>query len=138
MSQEIEAHSLKQRLTDDLKQALRGGDKVRVSVIRLVMTAIKNALDRVFTNAPTIMERLGNEFTSQNFIRKVMHDQQHAYIDLLVACKHLDTPFDQAHQKIGRQLKSIATEYGYEALPDKVPDTNIFRNGTESTVYRRR
>jgi len=34
---------LKQKLMDDLKQAMRGGDKVRRSVIRLVMSAIKNA-----------------------------------------------------------------------------------------------
>ena len=34
---------LKQKLTDDLKQAMRGGDKVRRSVIRLVMASIKNA-----------------------------------------------------------------------------------------------
>ena len=34
---------LKQRLTDDLKGAMRGGDKVRVSVIRMLMAAIKNA-----------------------------------------------------------------------------------------------
>ena len=34
---------LKQKLTDDLRQALRGRDKVRCSVIRLVMAAIKNA-----------------------------------------------------------------------------------------------
>jgi len=34
---------LKQKLVDDLKQALRGGDTVRRSVIRLVMAAIKNA-----------------------------------------------------------------------------------------------
>jgi uncharacterized protein YqeY len=34
---------LKQKLTDDLKQAMRDGDKVRRSVIRLVMAAIKNA-----------------------------------------------------------------------------------------------
>ncbi len=34
---------LKQKLADDLKQALRGGDKVRRSVIRLVMAGIKNA-----------------------------------------------------------------------------------------------
>jgi len=34
---------LKQKLTDDLKQAMRSGDKVRRSVIRLVMAAIKNA-----------------------------------------------------------------------------------------------
>ena len=34
---------LKQKLTDDLKQALRDGDKVKRSVIRMVMAAIKNA-----------------------------------------------------------------------------------------------
>ena len=35
--------SLKQKLSDDLKQAMRGGDVVRRSVIRLLMAAIKNA-----------------------------------------------------------------------------------------------
>jgi len=35
--------ALKQKLTDDLKQAMRDRDKVRLSVIRLVMFAIKNA-----------------------------------------------------------------------------------------------
>ena len=35
--------TLKQKLTEDLKQALRDGDKVKRSVIRLVMAAIKNA-----------------------------------------------------------------------------------------------
>ena len=34
---------LKQKLAGDLKQAMVGGDKVRRSVIRLVMAAIKNA-----------------------------------------------------------------------------------------------
>ena len=34
---------LKQKLADDLKQAMRDGDKVRRSVIRLVIAAIKNA-----------------------------------------------------------------------------------------------
>lgn len=34
---------IKQKLTDNLKQAMRDGDKVRRSVIRLVMAAIKNA-----------------------------------------------------------------------------------------------
>ena len=43
MQQETAPLSLKQKLTDDIKQALRGGDKVRVSVIRMVMAAIKNA-----------------------------------------------------------------------------------------------
>ena len=34
---------LKQKLMDDLKGAMKGGDKLRRSVIRLVMSAIKNA-----------------------------------------------------------------------------------------------
>ena len=34
---------LKQKLTEDLKQAMRGGDTVRRSVIRLLMASIKNA-----------------------------------------------------------------------------------------------
>jgi len=40
---EQKAPILKQKLTDDLKQAMRDGDKVRRSVIRLAMAAIKNA-----------------------------------------------------------------------------------------------
>jgi len=34
--------ALKQKLSDDLKQAIRGRDKLRSSVIRLIMAAIKN------------------------------------------------------------------------------------------------
>ena len=34
---------LRQKLLDDLKQAMRSGDKVRRSVIRLVIAAIRNA-----------------------------------------------------------------------------------------------
>jgi uncharacterized protein YqeY len=41
MGQELSA--LQQKLTDDLRQAMRGGDTVKRSVIRLVMAAIKNA-----------------------------------------------------------------------------------------------
>ena len=35
--------NLKQKLTDDLKQAMKGGDTVRRSAVRLVMAAISNA-----------------------------------------------------------------------------------------------
>ncbi len=33
---------LRQKLSDDLKQAMKGGDKVRRSVIRLVIAAVRN------------------------------------------------------------------------------------------------
>jgi len=39
----MEEGSLKQKLTDDLKQAMKSGDKVKRSVIRLLMAAITNA-----------------------------------------------------------------------------------------------
>jgi len=42
-NQDSQESPLKQKLVEDLKQALKGGDKVRRSVIRLVMAAIKNA-----------------------------------------------------------------------------------------------
>ena len=35
--------NLKQKLTDDLKQAMRDGDKVKRSAIRLLMAAVNNA-----------------------------------------------------------------------------------------------
>src|SRR6185437_10500788 len=35
------AMTLKQQLTDDMKAAMRGGDKQRLGVIRLVLAAIK-------------------------------------------------------------------------------------------------
>ena len=34
---------LRQKLSDDLKQAMRGGDNVRRSVIRLLLAAVRNA-----------------------------------------------------------------------------------------------
>jgi hypothetical protein len=101
------------------------------------MTDITEALDRVFTNADTLIESLGDEFTSQQFLRNIIHDQQHAYIDLLVACKHLDMPFDQAHQRIGNRLEAIMAEKGYGKERHKNKDVNIFLKPTTLTIYRK-
>ncbi len=40
---EAQISPLQQKLTDDLKRAMKGGDRVRTSVIRFSMAAIKNA-----------------------------------------------------------------------------------------------
>ena len=37
------AAGLKERLSDDLRQAMRAGDRVRRSVLRLVLAAVQNA-----------------------------------------------------------------------------------------------
>ena len=42
-SQDSKVSPLKQKLMDELKLAMRGGDKVRLSVIRLLLSAIRNA-----------------------------------------------------------------------------------------------
>ena len=49
-NQDFHSPPLKQKLAEDFKQALRGGDKVKRSVLRLVLAAIKNAeIARQFT-----------------------------------------------------------------------------------------
>lgn len=42
-NQDSRGSPLKQKLAEDLKQALKGGDKIKCSVLRLVLAAIKNA-----------------------------------------------------------------------------------------------
>jgi len=42
-NQDFDGLLLKQKLAEDLKQALKGGDKLKCSVLRLVLAAIKNA-----------------------------------------------------------------------------------------------
>lgn len=101
------------------------------------MSDITDALDKLFINSEKIINELDNEFESQEFLRRVIHDQQHAYIDLLTACYHLTMPFDQAHQNIGRRLSSVAKQLGCEQLPGKADDKNIFRKDTRSTIYRK-
>jgi hypothetical protein len=101
------------------------------------MSNITTALNQMFTNADKIIQSLGDEFTSQQFLRRVIHDHQHAYIDLLVACQHLRLPFDQAHQKIGKRLESVMTAKGYTKERYRNQDTNIFLKPTMLTIYRR-
>ena len=48
--------ALKQKLSDDLKQALRGKDRCRISVIRLVMSAIHNT---EIANGVTFIDGMG-------------------------------------------------------------------------------
>lgn len=101
------------------------------------MTDITDARDRVFTNADAIIDSLGDEFTSQQFLRRVMHDQQHAYIDLLVAYKASPIPFDQAHQEIGNQLERMMAKRGYSKERQSNKDINIFQKKTMLTIYRK-
>lgn len=103
------------------------------------MTSITDALERLFENAISVIQDLGDEFTFQQFLREVAHDQQHAYIDLLYVSKNHERPFGHAHQHIGKRLRKIAEENGYEMSESS--DNNeldFFGHETIKTVYRRK
>jgi hypothetical protein len=105
------------------------------------VTDIEKALEEMFDgekkSGQSVLKELGSVFTSQEFLRRIIHAEQHAYIRLLVACSHLKIPFDQAHQKIGQRIGVVARQHGYEADQEKQKDENIFRLPTESVIYRR-
>ncbi|MBN2470414.1 MAG: hypothetical protein JXN59_06805 [Anaerolineae bacterium] len=104
------------------------------------MTEMGDILGRLFAHAEQIIAALSEEtgkFNSQAFVRKVMQDQQMAYIDLLSYFRTHETPFQQAHQEIGTELRNRALALGYVQLPGKVEETSIFLTRTQATVYRR-
>ncbi|MCC6612513.1 MAG: hypothetical protein IT320_03485 [Anaerolineae bacterium] len=97
---------------------------------------IIQALDELFAAAPTVMASLGNEFTYHQFLRALMDHQKHAYIDLLYANRHREDPFDAAQQQVGKRLKQMAQDAGYERIEDG-KDLSIFDRETLRITYRR-
>lgn len=98
---------------------------------------ITRALDQLWSAAPEIMAALGDEFTFHQFLRRLMDEQKHAYIDLLQANYHRSDPFDAAQQLVGKRLKKLALEAGYERVEDG-KDLSIFDRETLRISYRRR
>jgi hypothetical protein len=104
------------------------------------MTQFGELLDRLFVNAEAIIEELSvetGEFNSQQFVRKVMHDQQAAYIDILAYFRDNAEPFHRAHVEIGYHLSEVAKQQGFEQLAGSIPETSVFLTPTTATVYRR-
>jgi hypothetical protein len=105
------------------------------------MTEMGDVLTRLFVNAAAIMAELSaadGTFNSQAFVRKVMQDQQTAYIDLLSYFRTHETSFQQAHQEIGAELRNRAVAQGYVQQSKKVAKTSIFLTRTQAIAYRRR
>ncbi len=97
---------------------------------------ITQALNRLWETAPSVMESLGEEFTYRQFLRCLMDQSKHAYIDLLQANYHRDDPFDAAQQQIGKRLKKMATEAGLKRR-EVGKDLSIFDRETLKIIYRR-
>lgn len=98
---------------------------------------ITQALDRLWEHAPEVMASLGDEFTYRQFLRALMDRCKHAYIDLLNANYHREDPFDAAQQQVGKRLKKMADEAGFERV-DGGKDLSIFDRETTKISYRRK
>lgn len=97
---------------------------------------IMAALDKLWLAAPFVMQSLGSEFSYHQFLRALMDNQKHAYIELLQANYHRDDPFDAAQQQVGKRLKKMAEEAGYQRV-EGGKDLSIFDRETVKITYRR-
>jgi len=101
-------------------------------------------LDRIFVNVEQFIDELVKRdarFTNLNLLRKVIQDQQQAYIDLLYSFRDEpnNRPFNAAHALIGARILSVAEKLGYEY--DETLDNSgkdIFGNPTKEKFYRRK
>lgn len=104
---------------------------------------VADVLQTLFANAGALMEELSaadGSFTSQKFLKQLAQRNQYAYIELLQRCTaHPDgSPFNIAHQHIGKKLSVEAPKFGYTRSEDVTrTETDIFDNPTGRVIYTR-
>ncbi len=116
---------LKQKLADDLKQAIRGGDKVRRSVIRLVMAAAKNA--EIARQAPLddtallgiIAKEIRQRKESIEAFRLGKRDDLVAQEEAELAILQGYLPEQMTREEIIAEARQVIEEVGAEGLGDK-------------------
>jgi hypothetical protein len=101
------------------------------------MTQITDALDDLFSDTRFILDELGDQFTSQQFLRIAIQRNQRAYIDLLAACRDQNHPFNVAHKQFGKRLKRFAEAAGYTHNGFEPGDFDIFGGPTDKCNYTR-
>ncbi len=116
---------LKQKLTDDLKQAMRDGDTVKRSVIRLVMAAIKNAeiarqttledADILGVIAKEIRQRKESIEAFKQGKRADLVSQEEA--EMAVLEKYL--PKQMSRDEVVAEARKVIAEVGASGLGDK-------------------
>ena len=122
---EREESGLKQKLADDLKQALRQGDKVRLSVIRLVIAAINNAeiarqatlsdADIYGVISREIRQRKESIEAFKQGNRQDLVAQEEA--ELAILQQYL--PQQMSHEEIIAEARRVIGEVGAKGLSDK-------------------
>jgi uncharacterized protein YqeY len=116
---------LKQKLSDDLKQALRDGDKVRRSTIRLAIAAIKNAeiarqttledADILGVIAKEIRQRKESIEAFKQGGRQELVAQEEA--EMAVLEQYL--PQQMSRDEIIAEARQVIDEVGAEGIRDK-------------------
>ncbi len=116
---------LKQKFADDLKQAIRSGDKVRRSVIRLVMAAAKNA--EIARQAPLddtallgiIAKEIRQRKESIEAFRLGKRDDLVAQEEAELAILQGYLPEQMTREEIIAEARQVIEEVGAEGLSDK-------------------
>lgn len=116
---------LKEKLGGDLKQAIRSGDKVRRSVIRLVMAAAKNA--EIARQAPLddtallgiIAKEIRQRKESIEAFRLGKRDDLVAQEEAELAILQGYLPEQMTREEIIAEARQVIEEVGAEGLSDK-------------------
>jgi uncharacterized protein YqeY len=116
---------LQQKLTDDLKQAMKAGDTVKRSVIRLVMAAIKNAeiakqkaledADILGIIAKEIRQRKESIEAFKEGNRPELAANEEAEMAILEAYM----PAQMSRDEIIAEARQVIKEVGAESIRDK-------------------
>ena len=116
---------MKQKLMDDLKQAMRGGDKIRLSVIRLVMSAVKNTeiARRADLSDADILGVIVKEVKQrQESIEAFKQGNRHDLVareeaELAILQEYL--PEQMTREEIIAEARRVIEEVGAQGLSDK-------------------
>jgi len=117
--------ALKQKLADDLKQAMKGGDKVKRSAIRLVMAAIKNA--EIARQAAledsdilgVITKEVRQRKESIEAFKQGGRQELAAIEEAEMAVLEQYLPQQMTHDEIVAEARRIIDEVGAEGIRDK-------------------
>jgi uncharacterized protein YqeY len=117
--------ALKQKLADDLKQAMRDGDKVKRSAIRMAMAAVKNAEiarqaaledgDILGVIAKEIRQRKESIEAFKQGDRQELAAQEEAELAILEQYM----PQQMTREEITAEARRVIEEVGAESIRDK-------------------
>jgi len=122
---EQKAPKLKQKLTDDLKQAMREGDTVKRSVIRLTMAAIKNAeiaKQKALEDADIlgiIAKEVRQHKESIEAFKQGNRDDLAAKEEAEMAVLEQYLPKQMSREEITAEARKVIAEVGAQGLSDK-------------------